>query len=325
MSGIKVYGNLITEFLRQQNKTIENVKNRKELYKYFIAGHFAIIICSAIYGAGMGVFAGGIWILFDAIKMPLIILITLYISLPIFYIIDVYSGSEIEFSQCAVFLLSSFSIMAINMSAFTPVVFFFGVTTPNIPFIVLLNTCICGFSGLSGLLYLFRCYQIYYKDKDKKWYPSMFIGSFIVAFVGTQLAWCLRPYFHQYDRFIEPIKSNFYVEVAGLAVAEPVVAAVLVTIFSIVTILIFTTSLFLKQKSIPEKPTPVSTPIAPPYIQPAYTQPIYPIPSPEHSTEAPIHTLPVSWLRCKTTFQVEEMKKPFKTKCPKCDMESVIE
>ncbi|MEW6069408.1 MAG: hypothetical protein AB1485_02205 [Candidatus Thermoplasmatota archaeon] len=174
---------MIEKILKQRDKIVEDVKNKKDLHKYFLVGNLIVTMCSAIYGIGLGFFVGGIWVLFDAIKMPLILLLTLYISLPVFYIVDVYSGGKIDFFQEAVLLIIAFSVIAINLSAFMPVALLFSLTTTNVHFIVLLSTCIYGFAGLCGLFYLFRCFQTYYTNKN--WYPAMFIGSFVVVFVGT--------------------------------------------------------------------------------------------------------------------------------------------
>jgi len=37
-------------------------------------------------------------------------------------------------------------------------------------------------------------------------------------FVGTQLAWVVRPYFNYYEAFIRPPKKNFYVAMIELVV-----------------------------------------------------------------------------------------------------------
>ena len=48
----------------------------------------------------------------------------------------------------------------------------------------------------------------------------------------------MRPYFHHIEGFIEPMKSNFYIEILQVAQTEPLLTAVLVLIFSVVGILI---------------------------------------------------------------------------------------
>ncbi|MFX1563142.1 MAG: zinc ribbon domain-containing protein [Promethearchaeota archaeon] len=42
------------------------------------------------------------------------------------------------------------------------------------------------------------------------------IGCLVLIFVGTQLAWILRPYFHYYPFFIRPLGGNFYIALLEL-------------------------------------------------------------------------------------------------------------
>jgi len=42
------------------------------------------------------------------------------------------------------------------------------------------------------------------------------IGCLVLIFVGTQLAWILRPYFHYYPLFIRPLGGNFYIALLEL-------------------------------------------------------------------------------------------------------------
>jgi len=50
------------------------------------------------------------------------------------------------------------------------------------------------------------------------WTPAFFVGSIIFMFVGTQLAWVLRPYFHYYPQFVRPFEKNFYVAMIELII-----------------------------------------------------------------------------------------------------------
>ena len=43
-----------------------------------------------------------------------------------------------------------------------------------------------------------------------------FIRSIVLMFVGTQLAWVLRPFFNYYELFLRPVEGNFYTSVLNL-------------------------------------------------------------------------------------------------------------
>ncbi|MHA1863000.1 MAG: hypothetical protein ACTSWA_04455, partial [Candidatus Thorarchaeota archaeon] len=116
----------------------------------------------------------------------------------------------------------SMTIMSVMMIAFLPVTLFFTLTTPErtfaaYGFTVLLNVLFFAISGLTAVSYLLNGFNRIHGE-NKKWVPAMMIGSAVLAFVGTQLAWVLRPYFHVSLAFVAPPEGNFYIALFGLIV-----------------------------------------------------------------------------------------------------------
>ena len=64
-------------------------------------------------------------------------------------------------------------------------------------------------AGLFTLAYLLSGFMKMYPGIG--WAIAFFVGSIIFMFVGTQLAWVLRPYFHYYPQFVRPVEKNFYI------------------------------------------------------------------------------------------------------------------
>ena len=127
--------------------------------------------------------------------------------------------SIIVLSQVIVLLLSGLTVMSTILIALIPVNLFFLLTTANstsstYAFLVLLNVLIFVVAGFFALVYLLRGFMALYPGGE--WILSFLIGGFIFVFVGTQLAWVLRPYFHYYEAFIRPLESNFYVAIIEL-------------------------------------------------------------------------------------------------------------
>ena len=162
---------------------------------------------------------GGLQILYDAIKIPMLLLISLYITAPSFYVLTSILGGRRSLSQVVVLLLSSLTVMSVILLALIPVNLFFLLTTANATystyaFIVLLNVLIFALAGFFALVHLLRGFMALYPGGA--WVLSFLIGGFIFIFVGTQLAWVLRPYFHYYEGFIRPPEKNFYVAMIEL-------------------------------------------------------------------------------------------------------------
>lgn len=211
---------ILSRFIRDREGLYTEIKDERNLSNYFIASILAAVLFGALYGASMGTYAGGVQILFDALKIPMLLLIAVFVSLPTYYVLNGILGGEMSLKQMAVLFMISITVMATMMIAFLPVTLFFMLTTPErtfatYAFTVLLNVFFFGISGLTAVSYLLRGFSAIHGE-NKKWVPAMLIGSGVLAFVGTQLAWVLRPYFHLSEAFIAPPSGNFYIALFDL-------------------------------------------------------------------------------------------------------------
>ncbi len=220
------------------NYSYENLLklNNKNLNERIVNLHILILILTFIYGAVTGFFLGGMQILINSIKIPIIILSLVYISLPVFIGFNLFVKKNINIKHMMIIILSGFAISVIIMAAFAPVLLLFCSTTTDVSFIVLLNTGIGSLALFCGIFYIYR---IFSKIKDNgNEYASLIMGIFIILFSAPQLIWALKPYFHGVHGFVEPIKSNFYVEILKIAQSHPLLTIVLVLIFVLVGVII---------------------------------------------------------------------------------------
>ncbi len=204
---------IVEELLKRRKETFSRIKAGGNLTSFLLNANLSIVLFGAVYGATMGAYPGGIHVLFNILKIPLLLLISLYVSLPTYYVLDAFSGGDVSFTQVASVLMSSFSIMATVLLAFVPVNLFFILTTPNssfqtYAFIVLLNVLIFTIAGLAGLGYLAAGMENIHSSR--RWVNGFLIGLLVQVFVGTQLAWVLRPYFDG-GVFLRPLEGNFYI------------------------------------------------------------------------------------------------------------------
>lgn len=279
--------------IQEQESIIRDIRDGKNLKEYFIENNITILICTLIYGAVLGCYVGGSQILLNSVKIPLLFFITLYISLPIFYILELILGGKIEIEQLAVMLLTGYVVAAIIMLAFTPFMLFFILTAKEYYFTVFLTIGIMGLSGYFSLFYIYKSYLLFHimgievsedegisKEQiiegEKNWLPSFIVGSFSIAFVGTQLSWALRPYFHSHDSFTRPQDGNFYVAIAEAVGSEPWVATSLLCSFGFIAFLV-TAIMYQRSTSRPTPPPPYNVniplqryqyPVAIPYQEP---------------------------------------------------------
>ncbi len=249
--GVTRFLSTVELVLKKRNQMFADVHDKRNLNQYFIDLQVAVLLFTAIYGATMGLYSGGLQILFSAFKIPLLLFLTLYICLPTFYVLDSLLGGTLALRQLLTILLAGFTIMATILLAFMPVSLFFLFTTMDYVFIVLLNVAVFGLAGIGALVYFLQGFFKFYRlqsqpgpqdaqvnkcpscgqdtREGQSFCPScgtrivrrrdegfrasslpILIGCVVLIFVGTQLAWILRPYFHYYPYFIRPLGGNFY-------------------------------------------------------------------------------------------------------------------
>jgi hypothetical protein len=195
-----------------------------------------LLICSsiflAIYGGLIGAISSWMQIVSSAAKLPFLFLITLEICLPALYFFNIYFGSKTTLSQYAAILLCAVTITSTLLFGFAPVTLFFLITADNYSFFLLLNVAIFTLTGVIGVYFLYQVLlpktETIIADKDlaiddiaidKNRKIRISILKFwlgLYAFVGSQMAWTLRPFFgsfgSKFDIF-RPREGNFYLAV----------------------------------------------------------------------------------------------------------------
>jgi len=123
--------------------------------------------------------------------------LTLLVCFPVFFIIQFVLGSKLGFLHMLNVILCGFLMVSLIMVAFAPIVIFFLITGDNYAFIKLLHVAIFSVSGFFGMKTMVEALR--FSCEKKKVYPKVGVVVFrfwlvILAFVGMQLAWNLRPF-----------------------------------------------------------------------------------------------------------------------------------
>jgi hypothetical protein len=113
-------------------------------------------------------------------------------------------------------LLTAVSVISVLLFSFAPITLFFLISTFNYQFIILLNVAIFAITGFIGIKFLYQGMQLLSKEDEEGLTTRMSILRFwliLYAFVGTQLAWTLRPFFGTPDSpfvLFRELEGNFY-------------------------------------------------------------------------------------------------------------------
>jgi succinate dehydrogenase hydrophobic anchor subunit len=125
-------------------------------------------------------------------------------------------GSNQSLSQNLTLILTAITVTAVLLLSFAPITLFFLLTTSQYQFFKLLNVAIFGLSGLMGVVFLYQGMKVVSADeqegtKTRKW--ILIVWMFVYAFVGSQMAWTLRPFLGapQYPfELFRQLGGNFY-------------------------------------------------------------------------------------------------------------------
>jgi hypothetical protein len=179
----------------------EKITDEKQLKSEIMKHIVLVLLFSLIYGATMGSYNSFMQAVSSAIKMPVLFILIILICFPAFYVIQTVLGSKLSLGQMISIILTGFAFMTCIMVSFSTIVIFFMITGDNYPFAI-----------VEALKYSCEKRSIY----PKTGVHVFRVWIFILAFVGAQLSWSLRPFVGSKDSEFQLLRQrggNFYVDV----------------------------------------------------------------------------------------------------------------
>jgi hypothetical protein len=177
-----------------------------------------LIIClfTFLYGVVMGSYHSFLQSLVAGVKVTFLFLATILICFPSFFVIQQVLGSKMTLKQMAFIILSGFVLTAAIAFSFSPIIILFQITGGNYHFLQLLHVAIFIFSGIFGMRLMVDALK--FACEKKNIYPHIGVNVFriwiiIMAFVGIQLSWNLRPFLcnkNEEFKLFRKYEGNFY-------------------------------------------------------------------------------------------------------------------
>jgi hypothetical protein len=210
---------IIEKILRNRQEFFKEVREGIEL-TYKIR---AMLISSAtfllIYGAVLGS-SHSLWqTISSGIKLPVLFLSTLFVCVPSLYFFGLLFGSRQSLRQNLSLILTAVTVTSVLLLSLAPITLFFLLTTSQYQFFKLLNVGIFAISGLMGVVFLYQGMKVVSSDSiegatTRKW--VLILWMFVYGFVGSQMAWTLRPFIGapgvQFELF-RFMSGNFYTNI----------------------------------------------------------------------------------------------------------------
>ncbi|UCG47511.1 MAG: hypothetical protein JSU94_18750 [Phycisphaerales bacterium] len=220
MSKARLFSLQLFKDFQDKERFFNNLTSDKELSRRIVSQYVLLVMFSAVYGVVMGSYNSFAQALSSGAKVPAFLTLTLLVCFPVFFIIQFVLGSKIGFLQMLNVILCGFLMVSLIMVAFAPIVIFFLITGDNYAFIKLLHVAIFAVSGFFGAKTMIEALR--HCCEKSKVYPKVGVVVFrfwvvILAFVGMQLAWNLRPFIGSRNLKFELFRQregNFYLAVA---------------------------------------------------------------------------------------------------------------
>lgn len=210
---------IIERILRDRHTFFLEIREGIELPEKMRAMLISSITFFAIYGAVMGA-SHSLWqTLSSATKLPILFVATLFVCVPSLYFFSLLFGSNQSLSQNFSVIMTAITVTAVLLLSCAPITLFFLLTAPQYQFYKLLNVAIFSVAGLMGIVFLYQGMKVVSNvEKEgaatRKW--VLIFWMFVYAFVGSQMAWTIRPFIGDPQAPFELFRQlggNFYTNV----------------------------------------------------------------------------------------------------------------
>jgi hypothetical protein len=181
-----------------------------------------IVVFGMVYGAVMGAFGGlspdrWLQLLFSALKVPMLLLVTFAICLPSFFVLNTLLGVRDDFGNVVRALVGTQIVLAIVLASLAPYTALWYLSFDHYNNAILFNGVMFAVASVTAQFALRRMYRpLIASNPRHRWLFRIWLLLYI--FVGIQMAWVLRPYIGDptlpTEFFREDSWSNAYEAVA---------------------------------------------------------------------------------------------------------------
>lgn len=183
-----------------------------------------IAVFGMFYGAVMGTFSAtslerSVQILYSAIKVPILLLVTFLISLPSFFVINTLMGLRRDFAQAVRALITTQAGLTVVLASLAPFTGLWYASTSEYNPSIVFNALMFAIASFTAQFILRRLYRPLI-ERDARHRLLLRLWLVIYVFVGIQMGWVLRPFvgspISETRFFREGAFTNAYIAVGKL-------------------------------------------------------------------------------------------------------------
>jgi hypothetical protein len=173
-----------------------------------------IFACGAVFGASLGAYRGGLQVVFAAVKLPLVVLLTAAICAPALTAINSGLNRPASLRRDLALVLAALARGSLVLAALAPVLLLAVSLHASYHALVLLTVGCCAVGGIVGLVLLVR--GLAHERRASGAACLALLAVFVM--VGAQMSWTLRPYLVRPRTpaapFVRGVESSFLEAVA---------------------------------------------------------------------------------------------------------------
>jgi hypothetical protein len=181
----------IDQLLRDRDGILARIRDDIQLVSLARVMLIAIVVSSAIFGAAIGTYRGGVQILYAAIKFPLLMVLTAAICAPSLSAFNAALDRPTSLRRDLALVLVSLALGGLLLVAQAPLLLLASSLEFSYHTVILMTFACCALAGLGSLMTLGRGVRAIFEARHKS---AVFALLCVFCVVGAQLAWTLRPY-----------------------------------------------------------------------------------------------------------------------------------
>ena len=211
---------LADNIIRAKPELLEADSTRKTLLNLAMV----LGISGMFYGSVMGSFAGVfgdrfLQVIFSAVKVPILLMVTFGLSLPFFFVLNTLYGLRDDFRKVLRSLLATQACVTIILMSLSPLTALWYISFDNYRTAILVNFVMFSFAASSSQIVLRRFYRPL-AERNPMHLKLLKFWIIIYGFIGVQMGWVLRPFIgspnSQVQFFRDEAWGNAYLELIKL-------------------------------------------------------------------------------------------------------------
>lgn len=173
-----------------------------------------LIAAGCCYGIALGSFGGDELprirqMIYSAEKVPVLLTLTFWITLPSVFIVSSLLGLRSDFPDCFKAIVESQAILTIILASLAPFTALWYASVPDYSDAILFNAAMFMVASLAAQAWLRRAARpLVWRRPRIRWMLRLWL--IIYAFVGIQMGWALRPFIGTPGLAITFFRSNAF-------------------------------------------------------------------------------------------------------------------